>query len=378
MISIRPETNSHRLAITLSSLLGSGVLPQGETELILCKEGSLPRETEDVIQSHARRKVVPVRILEHHDDISFPDSFQDAVMNAQGDYLMPFLTDDFFVPFNIEESCRFLDEHDRICASYGRVQYFDLTGNVVAQRGSEYSVFTCLIDPRMTFSGMLIRRGSLLKSGGFIPFLARQTYPALNEYPMYLGLAEHQVFFYEPSLRAFSLYLGDKPEKAHFQEEKSSLFLDFRNRYPEQWKAILNCQTFHYTEEQRFAMMLLLGSRLGDSKMTAKDYVYVCQCALQIVVNDYGPLEFLQRGIQDFGTMQDALRLAMQLFVQYRDSLAISQNALAKIIETGTSLQWKGMDVFKTEQEKMLNELFMLSDEQRDLFRNLLGLLKQS
>jgi len=357
----------------IESILQSGYHFR-ETEFLFCNDGAADGGDAVLAREYAKKYPDLIRIIENPERRGIAGAFSRLVEEAQGTYVMPFDTDDVFVPFNIDASLDRLDATPGIAGIYGKKRLFhNELGDQGEMHGGDESVFAMTLDPRAVHNAQIVRREDILAAGNY-RYTAFGIDSMAADVFLWLRLALRKPMVFSNEIRAFFRVHGNQSSGSRRQSYAQEY--DFcRTWLLEEYKELANRllqvgQIEIKPEEKRPALTVLgalyartadPGSRLGLASM-----------AVQLDPWDYGAREYRIKEYLAAGRGVEALNDAAVILSQFYAHPYILSVAMRQAQEAA-ELAKLDTSAYEEAQRQHMLEFFRMTPQQLALFRRALA-----
>ena len=306
----------------LDSLLSSGCNFSNK-EILICDDASPSGGDGETARIYASRNPGLIKCIRNEQNLGVSRSYQMLVSMASGRYVMPFDSDDIFVPFDIDGAIKELDEHPEWCANYGKKLLFSAqNGYLQSSHGGDYSQFALLLDPRMTHIGMIIRKDDLLKSRGYL-LPDGAVCQVADDVCMWSAICAKKEMHFRNEVRGlYRIHPGQetKTKQNKFAAAYDTIRNAFLSEHSSLASRIRHDAPFQITEDERLAAVVICGIKFIRAKSKEERTAYL-NIASQLMPFDYGVDEYKIKDAitnQDYGT---ALKYTTAMLANHSDKL---------------------------------------------------------
>ena len=197
-------------------------------ELIIVDDGSQDN-TAKIIKKYRDHPKVRCYFRKKHKGIG--PTRNELLRLSQGKYISPYDADDIMLPGKLKRQAEFLDRNPPIGVVYGKALCMNKDNHIVKEKefGSDYKKTWDLIDYVIPPGSAMIRRGKMLKIGGF------NEYTDVNDdTDLFLKLAElTNIFFMDSFFSVYRIHKGNtwRFNKRRFKELKTVRNEAIKRRY---------------------------------------------------------------------------------------------------------------------------------------------------
>ena len=349
----------------------------GNAELVICDDASPSGGDGDTAREYAEKYPDFIRCIKNESNLGVSRSYQKLVSEARGRYIMPFDSDDVFVPFDVKAAVKELDEHPQWCASYGKKLLFSgQEGYMGVSHGGNYSTFALLLDPRMTHIGMLIRktefdgrRGYLLSDGS--------SCRVADDVCMWSCLCAKKEMHFRNEIRGFyRIHPGQetKSKGELFAAEYERIRDNFLSEHSSVADKINPGNGFQLAPEEKFAAAAICGIKFIRTNDLAEQMYYL-SVASQILPDDYGVDEYKIKLLMAAGKTDDALKQTLAMLAGHSDKLYVKGVALSFACELCKNNQSVYAQLAAA-HGKTMQEFFFMTESQKHLMQKTVSTAK--
>ena len=338
------------------------------TEILICDDASPVGGDGDTARQYANHYPGLFKCIRNEQNLGVSRSYQKLVALACGRYIMPFDSDDVFVPFDIDGAIKELDDNPQWCANYGKKLLFSASdGYLNSSHGGDYSTFALLLDPRMTHIGMIIRACDLKNSRGY-QLMNGNCCRVADDVCMWSAVCAKKEMHFRNEVRGFyRIHPGQETQvKTQLFAQSYDIIRDnFLAEHRETADKIALDKKFQLREDERIPAVIISGIKYIRSKSPAERNAYL-NIATQLLPDDYGVDEYR---IKEAIAAKDHLTAAlytMFMFEKYRESLYIRSVALNFAAEISKNVPLIAARLPECRQ-RCTNEFFAITPEQKQL-----------
>ncbi len=366
-------TASHRKTPWFPEMMDS-VLKSGyhfrNTELIFCNDGAADGGDAVLAKEYAKQYPDLIRIIENPERRGIAGAFSRLVEEAKGTYVMPFDTDDVFVPFDIDASLDRLDADVSIAGIYGKKRLFhNELGDQGEMHGGDESVFAMTLDPRAVHNAQIVRRQDILDAGNY-QYTAFGIDSMAADVFLWLRLALRKPMVFSNEIRALFRVHGNQSSGSRRQSYAKEY--DFcRNWLLKEYRPLAEKLTtpgqIVITPKERRPAMAVLGA-LYVRTLEASGRVGFTNMAVQLDPWDYGAREYRIKEYLAAGRGVEALNDAAIMLSQFYDRPYILSVAIRQACNAA-ELAKLDASAYEDARKRHMLEFFRLTPEQLAIFR---------
>ena len=345
-----------------------------DTEILICDDASPSGGDGDKARRYANQYPQLIKCIRNEQNLGVSRSYQRLVELACGRYIMPFDSDDIFVPFDIDGAIKELDENPQWCASYGKKLLFSSEkGFLGSSHGGDYSQFALLLDPRMTHIGMLIRAADLKSSRGY-QLADGSVCRVADDVCMWSAVCARKAMHFRDEIRGlYRIHQGQETKvKAQlFEQSYEVIRNNFLSEHSQTANKIVHDRSFQLAEHERFAAAVICGIKFIRSKNPAERKAYL-NIATQLFPDDYGVDEYRIKDAMAQKDIPTAMLYTALMLEKYHSSLYIRSVALnfaVQLAENDVLAQKR----LQNSSRECLNQFFHLTDSQKQLLKKATG-----
>lgn len=307
----------------------------GDAELIICDDNSPAGGDGDTAREYAGKYPDFIRCIRNSTSSGAAVSYQRLVSEAGGRYIMPFDSDDIFVPFDVQDSIKELDEHPEWCANYGKKMLFSGKDGFLGQsNGGDYSTFALLLDPRMTHIGMIIRASELSGKRGYLRADSSSGQVACDVC-MWSCLCATKEMHFRNEIRGFyRIHPGQETKERQnlFAGEYERLRDNFLLEHRSVAEKITAGKGFSISADEKFIASAICGIKFIRATSFADRFFYV-DAATQILPDDYGANEYKIKLLLGSGKRDEALKQLILMLAGHSGKLYVKSVILRELCE---------------------------------------------
>ena len=348
------------------------------TEILICDDASPAGGDGDTARRYANQYPGLIKCIRNEQNLGVSRSYQKLVELSCGRYIMPFDSDDIFVPFDIDGAIKELDDNPQWCANYGKKMLFSSKdGYLGSSHGGNYSTFALLLDPRMTHIGMLIRAADLKNSRGYQLFNGSVCRVA-DDVCMWSAVCGKKQMHFRNEIRGFyRIHPGQETSvKAQLFAQSYEIIRDtFLAEHKETAAKIVSDKNFQLREDERIPAVVISGIKYFRAKSQAEKMAYL-NIAGQLLPDDYGVDEYRIKELMAMGDFHTAALYTLFMLEKHHDEPYIRSVALefaAKLCEKEPLLAAR----LPACRVKCINNFFAMTPEQKQLLEKTVSRAKQ-
>ena len=341
-----------------------------DAELLICDDASPSGGDGDTAREYAAKYPDFIRCIKNDTNLGVSKSYQRLVSCALGRYIMPFDSDDIFVPFDVKSAIKELDEHPEWCANYGKKLLFSAQeGFTGISHGGTYSTFALLLDPRMTHIGMIIRasefsgkRGYLLSDG--------TSCPVADDVCLWSCLCAEKEMHFRNEIRGFyRIHPGQetKSKGELFAAAYERIRDNFLSEHAEIAAKITPGNGFSLSNQDKLAAVAICGIKFIRSG-NISEQLYYLDVASQILPDDYGVDEYRIKLLTGTGNNDAALKNSLAMLAAHSDDLyvkGVALNFACELTEKDNFITNK----ISTARRDALQKFFFMTESQQQLLQ---------
>ena len=361
----------------LDSFLSSGY-HFNNCEILICDDASPSGGDGETARIYSSKYPKLIKCIRNEQNLGVSRSYQKLVSMAQGRYIMPFDSDDIFVPFDIDDAIKELDEHPEWCANYGKKMLFSAQdGYLNSSHGGDYSTFALLLDPRMTHIGMIIRKDDLQKSRGY--FLPDGTVcKVADDVCLWSALCAKKEMHFRNEVRGlYRIHSGQETKvKAQMYAQAYDTIRDaFLSEHNNLAAKITHNAPFQISEEERLAATVICGIKFIRANTREEKIAYL-NIASQLMPFDYAIDEYRIKDAVAAGDYNTAFKYTSSMLANYSDKLYAFSVALEFAVQLNSDNKFLESRL-KFRLNEILNQFFTVSDSTRQLLEKTVAAAKQ-
>ncbi|MBQ4107265.1 MAG: glycosyltransferase family 2 protein [Lentisphaeria bacterium] len=356
----------------LESLLNSGYHFR-DTEILICDDASPDGGDGDTARDYAARHPDLIRVIRNDVSLGAARCYQQLAMAAKGEYLMPFDSDDVFVPFDIDANLKWLDQHPGICATYGKRLLFDREkGYHNNSAGGDFSAFSLLFSPRVSHPGMIIRATDFRNTWGYLLPDGEPCNAA--DLCLWAGLAMRKMLFYTGEVRALARVHSHQLSQLSRQDypaEIARIRQAVDDKYPALSQPLKERKPFQIPETMRLPATLVLGNAFVDAGDDIERQMTLLKIVETILPADYTVQECRLKILMGQKKYQEALAECVKLMSLHAPQLYIASMALSFACDI---CHVTGMDgrFFEDLRRQRIEQLVKLTPAQKKLLDDII------